>query len=85
MDEKAVIDRIEDRRHAVLLVGEQEVERIVPASQLPETAQAGTWLLVRFDGETLLEATVDEVETERVKMRIADKMAKLRARGRRNR
>lgn len=82
--ERAVIDRIEDGRHAVLLVGENEREQVVPVDRLPEDAKSGSWLLVRFRGDELVEATVDEEETARVKTRIADKMARLRARGRRN-
>ncbi|MEX1028136.1 MAG: DUF3006 domain-containing protein [Candidatus Paceibacterota bacterium] len=84
MEEKAVIDRIEDGEQAVLLVGEDERERIVPVSSLPDDAKAGNWLKVRFDGDELVEAVVDLEETERVKERISDKMARLRQRGRRS-
>ena len=85
MDEKAVIDRVEDGDQAVLLVGEDERERIVPVSSLPEKAQAGSWLKVRFEGDELVAVALDLDEAERVKERITDKMARLRQRGRRKR
>lgn len=83
MEEKAVIDQVVDERHAVLLVGENEREHVVPLVRLPPGAKAGTWLRVRFDGEKLVDATVDPEETERVRQRISEKMTQLRQRGRR--
>ena len=80
--EKAVIDRIEDGTHAVLIVGETEQQYIVPADQLPEGAAEGIWLQVRFAGDTLLEAHIDTEQTEQVRARISAKMDKLRKRGR---
>lgn len=81
MKDKAVVDRIVDGLHAVLLVGESEEERIVPLASLPEGVREGMWLEVRFDGETLVEAEIDHEETERVKKRIAAKLEALRRRG----
>lgn len=83
MEEQAVIDRFVDDAHAVLLVGEQEIERIVPVTALPPGAQPGAWLNVRFDGDTLVEAVIDAAETERVRERLSEKMDRLRSRGRR--
>jgi hypothetical protein len=83
MSEKAVVDRIVDGTHAVLLVGEDEEERIIPASDLPEGAKPGIWLQVRFSGDELVEASLDEEETQSVQGRIAAKLAQLRQRGRR--
>ena len=84
MDERAVIDRIEDGDQAVLLVGKDERERIVPVSSLPDGAQAGSWLKVRLEGDELVAVALDVEETGRVKERISDKMAQLRQRGRRS-
>ena len=83
VDEKAVIDRIEEGEHAVLLVGEDEREWVIPVGRLPSGAVAGTWLRVRIEGEELVDLSVDAEETEQVRQRIADKMARLRQRGRR--
>ena len=41
MWQQAVIDRIVDGRHAVLLVGEEEVERWCPGSVCPREALRG--------------------------------------------
>jgi hypothetical protein len=82
MEEKALLDRIEDDQLAVLLVGEREREFVVPAARLPAGASVGTWLRVRLEGDELLEATIDAVETERAAGRIRDKMDRLRQRGR---
>jgi predicted O-methyltransferase YrrM len=82
MNQKAVIDRIVDGRHAVLLVGGVETERVVPVDQLPAGAREGAWLRVRFEGDQLVEAALDPKETERARQRVGDKMAQLRARPR---
>lgn len=80
--EKAVVDRIVDKRHAVLLVGENEVEKIVSVDKLPAGAGEGTWLIVEFEGDELVAAEVDAEETARVRARITAKMERLRQRGR---
>ena len=82
MHEKAVVDRIVDRRYAVLLVGEGEVERTIPIGELPTQATEGTWLRVKFDGEQLIEAEIDAEETEQARQRISAKLDRLRQRGR---
>ena len=83
MAEKAVVDRIVDNQYAVLLVGEEEVEHIVSVSLLPDGTQPGTWLRVQFEEAALVDAVVDADETEQVKKRIEEKLARLRRRGRR--
>lgn len=74
----AVIDRIVDGRHAVLIAGDDEY--IVPAVQLPDGAEQGDWLRVRFGPGGIVAATVDDEETERRRARIAEKMERLRGR-----
>lgn len=81
MWEQAVIDRIVDGRHAVLLVGEQEAERVVPRERLPHGSGPGMWLRVRFEGDQLVEAMIDEAETERARARVHEKLEALRRRG----
>lgn len=82
VEEKAVLDRIEDQQHAVLLVGEQERERIVPVSALPADAKPGQWLRIRIRGDKVTEIMIDSEQTQRVEQRVADKLARLRQRGR---
>ena len=76
-----MIDRVEDGRLAVLLVGKQERERVVPIERLPQGSGPGTWLKVRFEGDVMVEAAIDEEETERVKRRVQEKLEALRRRG----
>jgi len=83
MEEKAVVDRIEDGQVAVLLVGDEQIERVVPVSQLPPGAVAGSWLWARYDGDRLIEARLDAEESEQARQRIAEKMGRLRQRGQR--
>lgn len=78
----AIIDRIVDGTHAVLLVGPDEIERVVPRRSLPAGAGEGTWLNVRFQGSCLISAVVDAKATENAKQRITEKMDLLRQRGR---
>lgn len=47
-DVTAVVDRIEDGLHAVLLVGPDEVELVVDVTLLPEGTAEGDWLRVGF-------------------------------------
>ena len=82
MEETAVIDRIEEGRLAVLLVGSDERELIVPIDDLPPDAQAGHWLRVRLEDDRLVHAQIDPQQTRAVAARIQDKMALLRQRGR---
>lgn len=49
--EKAIIDRIEEEKYAVLLVGPEETERIVERDQLPQGAREGDHLLIGEDGQ----------------------------------
>lgn len=77
---KAVIDRIEDSKHAVLIVGDEEEQKVIPAEELPDGAQEGTWLQVDFDGGTVASISIDEEETEKRQRRISSKMEKLKER-----
>lgn len=79
--ERAVVDRIVDGKHAVLLIGDGEVERVVPVSALPEGVGEGKALRVRFAGSELVFAIVDEGAQEAAAERVASKMDLLRRRG----
>jgi hypothetical protein len=50
-NDAAVIDRIEDGRHAVLLVGAGEVELVVDVALLPAGAREGDWLRIGFSAD----------------------------------
>lgn len=72
---KVAIDRFEGMQ-AVLLVDEKPLN--VLRSLLPEGVKEGDWLEVEFDGERLVSAKVDAEEKERMRIRIAEKLARLR-------
>ncbi len=75
--EQAVIDRFEEPL-AVLLVGEEERQVTVERRLLPGGLREGDWLQVTFEGEKLLEATVDTEGRASAEARIADKLERLR-------
>jgi hypothetical protein len=78
--EKAVVDRIVDGKYAVLLVGDQEIEKMIPSSKLPEGVTEGTWIRVEFNGDDLLSLEADNEETSKTNKRIKSKMELLRQR-----
>lgn len=74
---KAVIDRFEGKT-AVLLVGQEEQRMDVPRARLPRGSKEGAWLQVKIQGNEVIEAKLDEEETNRAKQRIAEKLEALR-------
>lgn len=82
MEEQAVLDRVVDGAHAVLLVGPRERELVVPASELPAETRSGSWLRVRTAGDGSVTIRPDAEATARATGRIRDKMEQLRRRGR---
>ncbi len=85
MAERAVIDRIVDGRHAVLLVGDAQIEHIEPVERLPSDVAEGDWLQVRYCGDALIEVTPDPETTTEMRRRISAKRERLRRRGSRAR
>lgn len=81
MTEQAVLDRIVDQQ-AVLLVGENEVEKIVPATALPRDCKPGCWLRLESDQDGKWTIQLDTAATEQATRRIADKVNRLKQRGR---
>jgi hypothetical protein len=66
----AVVDRIEDGRHAVLLVGPAEVELVVDVALLPEGTREGDWLRLGL--------TVDAGLTESRRSALAARLERIR-------
>jgi len=66
----AVVDRIEDGIHAVLLVGPGEVELVIDLALLPPGTAEGDWLRVTF--------TVDAALTEARRTALAERMERIR-------
>lgn len=81
-EQKAVIDRIEDNTWAVLLIGQEQTEKIIPVEQLPQDAKEGTWLRLRLEEDTIREIIVDAEATTALRSRLASKLDQLRSRQR---
>lgn len=74
---KAVIDRFEGK-FAVLIVGEDEQHMNVLKKLLPKQSREGSWLQVEIQNGEVISAVIDEEETANAKLRIAEKLARLR-------
>lgn len=70
MMEKAIIDRIEDGKYAVLLVGAAETECIVERDQLPQDAREGDHLFIGEDGQFLLDHTSQAEQRDVVRSKL---------------
>ncbi|EZH67066.1 hypothetical protein DH09_03770 [Bacillaceae bacterium JMAK1] len=75
--ERAVLDRIEDGI-AVILVGKNEEEYHVKATELPEGATDGTILDVQATSGKIQDMTINHEETADQKARISAKMNQLK-------
>jgi hypothetical protein len=73
----AVIDRFEGAI-AVLLVGDERQVMNVLRDVLPAAAREGMWLNIRLEGEIVTQAVLDEDATERARLRIQEKLDRLR-------
>lgn len=78
--ERAVVDRIEEGA-AVLLVGDEERELVVPIGSLPKGSSSGVWLRVTLEGEGLKHAEIDRQTTRLRKSRIQGMMDRLLGKG----
>jgi hypothetical protein len=83
MKTKAVIDRIEDGRHAVLITRDPEAQYVFPVERMPPGVTDGSWLEVEIEDGKLISAVFDVAETEAARERTHSKLDKLRKRGRR--
>lgn len=83
--ERAVIDRVEEDRWVVLLVGEGANEVVIPVTSLPSKASPGMWLNVILEGDELISVEIDEAYTQEVRERVEKKRALLQKRGRKPR
>lgn len=75
---KGVLDRIEEET-AVILLEEIGEEFTVPAEELPETSEEGTYFTVEKCEEGYRIVEIDEEETKEAKDTSEDLLAQLRA------
>jgi hypothetical protein len=74
---KTTIDRFEED-NAVLIIGENKDEYIVPRPSLPHGVVIGLWLLVEVEDHHVINAVIDEEEASKVRERLAEMIARLR-------
>ena len=72
--EKGVIDRIVAGRHAVLLVGDDEKEMVIPIIMLPAGLKEGDWVKVEWQNGQIRRVERDPDETAERKKGIAAKL-----------
>lgn len=58
---KGILDRIEDGRHAVILVEEEGIELILPANRLPEGSRINSWFTIDAENGQLMMALDEEL------------------------
>ena len=75
--QRAVIDRITDG-WAVLLVGDQEQERRVRASDLPDGVEEGSIVQVRVSGLTVEVVDIDAGATDEKRAEMKDRLSRLK-------
>ncbi|RKD24575.1 hypothetical protein BEP19_09365 [Ammoniphilus oxalaticus] len=77
---EAVVDRIVDGKHLVLLIGDEEKECVVPLSKMTEQLKEGDWVTLSFDAnDEIVDITSNPAKTSQKQDSIQAKMAKLRA------
>lgn len=77
MRKRAVIDRIVDGEHAVILVGNEEQEIVYPAKELPPAAKEGSVLQVILENGVIEQIELDETDTEQTRKSVMEQMNRL--------
>ena len=81
---KGILDRIEDGRHAVILVEEEGVELVLPANRLPEGSQVNSWFTIDAENGQLA-VTLDEETSNAKSVQAEELMTRLRTKKKRSR
>ncbi|WP_203340571.1 DUF3006 domain-containing protein [Planococcus beijingensis] len=81
---KGILDRIEDGRHAVILVEEEGVELVLPANRLPEGSQVNSWFTIDAENGQLA-VTLDEEASIAKTGQAEELMTRLRTKKKRSR
>lgn len=77
---KGVLDRIEDGRHAVILIEEINKQFVIDISELPEQSSEGTWFTLKLENDEIKEITINQEETTHREDLIRNKLERLRSR-----
>jgi hypothetical protein len=75
--EAAVVDRVVEGQ-AVLLIGEKEIEEVVPLDDLPAGVGGGVWLLVRRTRDGIQVVGIDPEAEQRQRERARRRLRRLR-------
>lgn len=76
---EAVLDRIVDGRFAVLLVGEEEEEHMIPMSEMPQGSKEGMKFNLGFIGKDIISIEIMNEEVGKSQV-LNEKLALLRKR-----
>jgi len=77
----AVVDRINDGKHAVILAEEIKREFVLSLAEIDESLREGLWLELTLDeDDKIIAIQVDEVLTSQKQTKVSDVMAQLRKR-----
>lgn len=79
---KAVLDRIVDQQHAVILAETIGEDYIVPVDRLPSGAQEGSWLLVDCSDGEVVNITLDSHTTASREKEVAETLNRLKKKSR---
>ncbi|WP_019414768.1 DUF3006 domain-containing protein [Paenisporosarcina sp. TG20] len=82
MTNKGVLDRIEEGKHAVILVDEVGKEFIIQVNDLPEGSKVGMWFDVEIINNDLSKISINMKETTNLNEEITNKVNKLKEKGR---
>ncbi|MGN7296293.1 DUF3006 domain-containing protein [Ferdinandcohnia sp. SAFN-114] len=75
---KGYLDRIEENRHAVIIVEEINKEFIIPINQLPKESSAGSYFDISIENGKIISITLNENETISQQQKVDDMMSKIR-------
>ncbi|TWT04332.1 DUF3006 domain-containing protein [Planococcus sp. CPCC 101016] len=74
---KGILDRIEDGRHAVILVEAEGIELVLPANRLPEGSQINSWFTIDAENGQLA-LSLDQKTTSSKSEQAEELMMRLR-------
>lgn len=77
---KGYLDRIEDNKHAVILVEDLKKEYIIDVDRLPSNSKEGVWFDLTIEGDRIIELVINEEMKKEMEHKINDIMQKLKDR-----
>ena len=78
---KGYFDRVEENKHAVILVEELKKEFVIPVNKLPEGSQPKTWLDVKIADGQITSIHQDDEKTRSEQEKVDSLLSKIRSKG----